>query len=84
MPSTTTSAGYDASAVSTALTRPSGPVRIAVTAARFTVVMPRPSIASCTRRPISGSSVAIGCSPRLSTVTSKPRFSIASAISTPM
>lgn len=84
MPSTTTSAGYVPASVTTADTRPSGPVRISVTAARFTVVMPRPSIAPCTRRPMSGSRVAIGCSPRFSTVTSKPRFSMASAISTPM
>ena len=36
-------------------------------------VMPSPFIASCTRRPMSGSRVAIGCSPRSRTVTSQPR-----------
>ncbi len=84
IPRTTTSAGYVPASVATSLTRPSGPVRILVTAAPLTVVMPSPSIASWTSRPMSGSRVAIGCSPRLRTVTSKPRLSIASAISTPM
>lgn len=70
MPSTTTSAGYSASSVATARTRPSSPVCSLVTSASLTMVMPRPSIASCTRRPMSGSSVAIGSLPRLTTVTS--------------
>ena len=70
MPRITTSAGYSASFVATAPTRPSSPVRIPVTAVPLTVRMPMPSIAPWTSRPMSGSRVTIGCSPRLSTVTS--------------
>lgn len=84
IPSTTTSAGYSASSVATARTHPSSPVRTLVTVASFTMVMPRPSMAVCTRRPMSGSSVDIGSLPRLRTVTSYPRLMSASAISTPM
>lgn len=84
MPSTTTSAGYAASSVATARTRPSAPVRIPVTSASFTIVMPRPSIARCTIRPMSGSRVDMGSRPRLTTVTAKPRLISASPISTPM
>ncbi len=71
MPSTTTSAGYSSpAAVATARARPSSSVRIFVTSARETVRIPMRFIALCTRPPMSGSSVAIGCAPRCSTVTS--------------
>ena len=46
--------------------------------------MPMSSIASCTCAPMSGSSVAIGSRDRVTTVTSRPRLTIASAISMPM
>lgn len=84
MPRTTTSAGYSSDVVATARARPSSPVRILVTSASSTMVMARPVIDSCTRRPMSGSSVDIGSGPRLTTVTSYPRRISASAISTPM
>ncbi len=70
MPSTTTSAGNSASRVATARTRPPSPVSTSVTSAPFTMVMPRPSMAVRTMRPMSGSRVAIGSRPRLTTVTS--------------
>ncbi|SLJ60271.1 Uncharacterised protein [Mycobacteroides abscessus subsp. abscessus] len=46
--------------------------------------MPMPSIALRTSAPMSGSRVDMGSALRLSTVTRKPRWISASAISTPM
>ena len=83
-PSTTTSAGYSADSVATARTRPDPAVRTLVTSAPVTTRIPERSIASVTRRPMSGSSECMGSGPRVSSVTSKPRASIASAISMPM
>lgn len=70
IPSTTTSAGYSASEVTTARARPCSSVRISVTSASLTIRMPSPVTASCTSLPMSGSRVVIGSGARLSSVTS--------------
>ncbi len=83
MPSTTMSAGSVTSPVTTARTRPA-PVSSPSTCAPVTTLMPIPRIDTATRSPMSGSTVDIGCADFSSSVTSSPRCTMASAISTPM
>jgi hypothetical protein len=84
MPSTTMSAGSSPPSVATAVTRPSRPVSNPETGVPARTWMPIPSIASRTRAPMSGSSVVIGSGAWSTSVTSRPRRTMASAISTPM
>ncbi len=84
MPSTTRSASNVPSLVTTARTRPSESVSIASRWTDVRTSMPMPSIAACTNRPMSASRVAIGSGERVTTVTVRPRLTIASAISMPM
>ncbi len=83
-PSTTTSAGISRLAVTTPMASPPAPVRIPVTCSSVCRVMPRPRTAPATSPPTSGSSVDIGCGAASTTVTSRPRSTNASAISSPM
>jgi hypothetical protein len=76
------SAGSVPSGVTTAEIRPSAVSRPR-TCASVRTSMPSPRIASATRSPMSGSTVDIGCDDFSSSVTSSPRRTIASAISTP-
>ena len=78
------SAGVDPFAVTTARTWPSSSVSNPVTSVSVCNSMPMLRIASATSAPMSGSSVDIGCGAASTIVTVKPRFFIASAISSPM